>query len=372
MKYDCVVVGSGLAGVTSARLLAEQGYSVLIVEARKNIAGQCYDYKNKDGITIHKYGPHIFHTQKQYVWNFVNRFSDFSTYQHRVLSYSNGNYFKFPINRDTINDVFGLNLSNDEILPFLSSQAQNSTFDVSLMSYKDVVISQVGEKLYEMFFESYTRKQWDCNPSDLSPDLAGRIPVRLNTDDRYFCDPYQGIPLNGYTEMIQRILDHDNIQVLSGCDYFSIKDQVKHTKLLVYTGLLDRFFDYKYGKLQYRSVRIELKTFEINSYQPASVVNYPNDYDWTRITEFKKMTGDMIENKTTVCYEYPQSEGEPFYIVPTSDNLNKRSKYMQEVSLLEDTHECLFIGRLAEYKYYNMDQAIDVAMKKIKIWLEEQ
>ncbi|MCD7850864.1 MAG: UDP-galactopyranose mutase [Parabacteroides sp.] len=371
MKYDCVIVGAGLAGATSARLLAEAGLSVIVVEVKRHIAGQCYDYKDESGITIHKYGPHIFHTQKKEIWDFVNRFSEFSDYQHRVLSYAEGQYYKFPINRDTVNSLFGLNLKAEDVTPFFKKQVEIAKFDSSLKSFRDVVVSQVGERLYKVFFESYTRKQWSCNPADLSGSLAGRIPIRTNTDDRYFSDPYQGIPTKGYTAMVDNMLDHEKIHILSGCDYFSIKDQISFSNLIVYTGLLDRFFDYQYGHLQYRSVDIKLKTLDMQSYLPVAVVNYPNDYDWTRITEFKKLTGEDSLQKTVVCYEYPKAKGDPFYTVPTEDNLRKRILYMNEAEKLERSNNYLFIGRLAEYQYYNMDRVIEVAKNKIEKWLSK-
>lgn len=369
MRYDCVIIGAGLAGATSARLLAEKGFSVLVVEAKRHIAGQCYDYKDDSGITVHKYGPHIFHTTNKDIWNFVNRFSVFTDYQHRVQSYAEGQYYKFPINKDTINAVFGLNLSTEEISSFLKLQVDKADFNPSLESFRDVVVSQVGERLYQMFFESYTRKQWNCDPSDLSGSLAGRIPVRVNTDDRYFSDPYQGMPLSGYTAMVNNMLEHEKIHLLSGCDYFQVKDQLHFSKVLVYTGLLDRYFDYKYGELQYRSVDIKLKTFDRQSYLPVAVVNYPNDYDWTRITEFKKLTGEESIEKTTVCFEYPKEKGDPFYTVPTEENLQRRLQYMKDIERLEKSNNYLFIGRLAEYQYYNMDRVIEVAMNKIEKWL---
>lgn len=369
MKYDCVIVGAGLAGATSARLLAEAGFSVIVVEAKKHIAGQCYDYKDDSGITIHKYGPHIFHTQKKNVWDFVNRFSEFTDYQHRVLSYSEGQYYTFPINRDTINSVFGLNLKLEEVTSFLKQQVEKADFDPLLKSFRDVIVSQVGERLYKLFFESYTRKQWSCDPSDLSGSLAGRIPIRINTDDRYFSDSYQGMPARGYTAMVNSMLNHEKIHILSGCDYFSMKDQLDFSKVLVYTGQLDRFFDYRYGELQYRSVDIKLKTYDIQSYLPVAVVNYPNDYDWTRITEFKKLTGEDSLPKTTICYEYPKENGDPFYTVPTEENLQRRARYMTDVEMLEKTKKYLFIGRLAEYQYYNMDRVVEVVMHKVEGWL---
>jgi UDP-galactopyranose mutase len=218
-----------------------------------------------------------------------------------------------------------------------------------------------------LFFEKYTEKQWNCNPDELSSELAGRIPVRNNNDCRYFSDKYQGIPVNGYTAMINNMLEHENIHLLLGCDYMNIKDQFS-AKLLVYTGELDKFFDYRFGKLAYRSVKIAFRTYEQELFQPAPVVNYPNDYDYTRITEFKQMTGE-VSKKTTVCFEYPSADGLPFYTVPNKENQSLREQYMQEVAQLETTGNCLFIGRLAEYKYYNMDLAIESAIKRVEQWL---
>ncbi|MBO4738543.1 MAG: UDP-galactopyranose mutase [Bacteroidales bacterium] len=366
--YDIVVVGGGLSGVTAARLLAENGYKVLVVEQKKHLAGQIYDYKNDAGITIHQYGPHIFHTKIEKVWKFVNRFSGFSNFQHRVLSFANGNFINFPINRDTLNTVFGIHLSNNEVKDFLKKEVEKSTFNNPPKSFRDVIVSQVGQDLYSLFFEKYTQKQWNCNPDELSPDLAGRIPVRDNNDSRYFADKYQGMPVNGYTAMINNMIDHENISVLLGVDYHAIKNEI-HPKLLVYTGELDKFFDCKYGKLTYRSVRLDFQTLDQEQFQPAPVVNYPNDYDYTRITEFKQLTGEK-SSKTTICYEYPSAEGLPFYTMPNEENERLRVRYMQDVKDLENQGTHLFIGRLAEYKYYNMDLAIDSAINRVEQWLK--
>jgi len=368
--YGILVAGSGLSGVTCARILAEKGYKVLVVEKMKQVGGQIYDYKNEAGITIHRYGPHIFHTKQKHVWDFVNRFSSFSGYQHRVLSFADGDFVPFPINRDTINQVFGLNLSNSEIPAFLKEEVQKSTFNQADQSFRDAVVSQVGERLYQLFFEKYTRKQWNCEPETLSAEIAGRIPVRDTGDSRYFTDKYQGMPVHGYSAMIEKMLSHENINVLSGCDYFDIKDYFD-TELTVYTGKLDEFFNYKHGKLDYRSVEIDFQTFDKESFQPAPVVNYPNDYDYTRITEFKKMTGDS-SSKTTVCYEYPSEKGLPFYPVINAANLAIKAKYQEEKTQLEESRKFLFVGRLAEYKYYNMDAAIYSAFLNIEKWLKSK
>lgn len=363
MHYNAIIIGAGITGCTIARLLAEKGQKVLIIEKRRHLGGNCYDYKNEFNITIHKYGPHIFHTNNQTVWEFLNRFSSFNPYQHKVLSYINGDFIPFPINRNTLCKVFGTEIPITEIENLLKNEASRAVFNQPAQNFRDVVVSQVGEKLYEIFFKNYTLKQWNKNPEELSPEVANRIPVRKNRDDRYFTDKYQGIPSQGYTKMIENIVEHQNIAILLNTDYFEIKESL-NAELTIYTGELDKFFDYKFGKLEYRSLDIEFKTIDKEYFQPASVVNYPNDYNWTRITEFKYFL-DEPNPKTTLCFEYPKAEGEPYYVVLTKENIDKRKLYMDEVEKLEQTGQYLFSGRLAEYKYYNMDQAIENALQKI-------
>jgi len=362
--YRTLIVGSGLAGSTAARILAEAGYKVLVIERLKHVAGHCHDQKDENNITIHTYGPHIFHTNSKKVWDFVNRFTEFHYYQHRVLSYVEGKLVPFPINRDTISQIFGIELATYEVEEFLEKEVKKSRFNIPPKNFRDVVVSQVGERLYELFFKNYTIKQWGRDPEELFPDVARRIPIRTNRDDRYFSDKYQGIPKQGYTKMVEKMLDHPNIAVLLGVDYFEIKDELK-PKLTVYTGELDRFFDYVHGKLEYRSLRLEFKTLDVEYYQPFAVVNYPSDYDWTRITEYKRFLNEKSD-KTVVCFEYPLPEGEPYYIVMTADNMKKRELYMKEVEKIEKTGEFIFVGRLAEYRYYNMDQVIERTMEKVK------
>jgi UDP-galactopyranose mutase len=363
MNYDILIVGAGLAGSTAARLLAEKGEKVLVVEKHKHIAGHCHDYKDDNGITVHTYGPHIFHTKNKNVWYFVNRFTDFKFYQHKVLSYADGAFIPFPINRDTLCQVYGMNINSNEVRNFLEKEVQISEYNYPPKNFEDAVVSQVGERLYEMFFKNYTIKQWERDPKELSAEIAKRIPVRGNRDDRYFSDKYQGIPSKGYTKLVENMLDHENISILLGQDYFGIKDSIT-SKIIIYTGELDKFFDYEFGKLEYRSLELELKTIDKEFYQPVATVNYPNDYDWTRITEFKHFL-DEKSDKTTVCFEYPKAEGEPYYIVMTDDNMKKREQYMEKANELEKSGKYMFIGRLAEYKYYNMDQVIEETIKRI-------
>jgi len=366
--FDAIIIGAGLAGATAARILAEAGKRVLVIERYRHVAGHCHDYRNEHGITVHAHGPHIFHTNNRKVWDFVNRFTEFCYYQHKVLSYVEGKFVPFPINRDTICQIFGVDIPTYEVSDFLEREVKRSKFNTPPKNFRDVVVSQVGERLYELFFKNYTIKQWERDPEELLPEVAKRIPIRTNRDDRYFSDKYQGIPKRGYTRMVENMLNHENIAVMTGVDYFEVKDLFK-PELTVYTGELDRFFDYAFGKLEYRSLKLEMKTYDVEHYQPVAVVNYPNDYDWTRITEYKHFLNEKSD-KTTVCFEYPLASGEPYYIVMTGDNMEKREKYMREVSKLEVSGEYLFVGRLAEYKYYNMDEAIEVSMKKVLEWIK--
>lgn len=366
MKYDGLIIGAGIAGATSARVLAEQGKKILVIEKNDFIGGNCYDEMDSCGITFHKYGPHIFHTCNRNVWKFVNRFSGFRYYQHTVKSFVDGMYVTFPINRDTICELFGADITTDEVNSFLQSEVKSAKFQTPPSNFRDAIVSQVGERLYDKFFKNYTMKQWDTDPVNLSAEVAGRIPVRQNRDGRYFTDPYQGIPEKGYTNMIKNMLDHPNIDLKLGVDYFAEKNY--YTKnveysFVVYTGPLDQYFDYCYGTLQYRSVDFEFKTLPVKTYQPVSVVNYPNDYDFTRITEFKYLTGEESD-KTVICCEYPSSTGVPSYVVLTKENLDMREQYQKKAMELEFANKVYFIGRLAEYKYYNMDQVIAAVMEK--------
>jgi UDP-galactopyranose mutase len=363
MTSDVLVVGSGLAGATAARLMADKGKSVTVIEKRDHIGGNCFDYKNEADIFVHKYGPHIFHTNNKEVWDFANRFADFNTYSHKVLSYIEGEFVPFPINKETINKVFNVDIKVDEVKDFLKSEVEKSKFNNPPLNFEDAVISKCGERMYELFFKNYTAKQWDRDPKELMPEMANRIPVREDEEDRYFTDAYQGIPEEGYTKLIENMLSHENIKIVTGSDYFSIKDKV-NCDLVVYTGKLDEFFDYSFGELQYRSVFFEFKDFDMEYYQPASVINYPNDNAYTRITEFKYFK-DNNKNNTTICLEYPTEKGEPSYILMSEENKNKREQYMEKVKELEEQGRFVFLGRLAEYKYYNMDQVIGSVIEKL-------
>jgi UDP-galactopyranose mutase len=364
--YDVIVAGAGLAGATAANLLANRGLDVLLVEKRGHIAGNCFDDKNAHGITVQRYGPHIFHTNDAEVWRFVTGFGRFHPYEHRVLSRVDGRFVPFPINLDTVNAIFGLNLDETGLKAFFRAEVERSTFRQPAENFRDVVVSQVGERLYELFFKNYTIKQWQQDPEKLAPEVAQRIPVRFDRDDRYFQDKFQGIPAAGFTKLVEQMLDHPRVTVRLGQDYFDLKDR-PFAGVTVYTGKLDAFFGCRYGELGYRSVALRFEDLDREYYQPAAVVNYPNEHDWTRITEFKYFL-DEKAGKTTVLYEYPQAEGEPFYVTMTEDNIRKRDCYRREAEKLEATGKYLFLGRLAEYRYYNMDQVIMVTMERIRTW----
>lgn len=366
-KYDVLIVGAGLAGATAARLLAERGKSILILEQNSHVGGNCYDEMTSANITQHRYGPHIFHTNNRQVWSFVNRFSPFRLYQHRVLTYVDGQMLPFPINRDTLCQLYGLNLSVREVEAFLGDEVSRSEFKQPPQNFRDAVVAQVGEYLYEKFFANYTRKQWDTDPVELSAEIAGRIPIRSNRDDRYFTDIYQGMPEIGYTGMIETMLSHPLIDVQFSTDYFADRakwDETGRFDLTVYTGKLDAYFYSIYGPLNYRSVRFEFQTLPVEQYQPVAVVNYPNDYDFTRITEFKHMTGEGSKS-TVICLEYPSADGVPSYVVLNQENIGRRQAYLDHVRELESDGKIIFLGRLAEYRYYNMDQVIASVMAKI-------
>ena len=354
------VVGAGLAGATAARLLAESGHTVMVYEQRSHLGGNCFDEKTEEGITVQKYGPHIFHTNDKLAWDFCCRFTAFIPYQHRVLSYVDGQFVPFPINRDTICQLFGVQLSISEVEDFLKAETEKTLLPAEPTNFREAVIGQVGEYLYTKMFREYTRKQWQTEPDNLAVEIAGRIPVRFNRDNRYFTDKYQGIPQGGYTEMIRNMLDHPRIEMFLNKTY---KPDDEAQDFLVYTGRVDEYFGMKYGELNYRSVRFEFETHE-GVYQPVGVVNYPNDYDFTRITEFKHLTGEKSD-KTVILKEYPSSTGVPSYVVLDDKNEKLRDRYLHDVKNMEKEKKALFIGRLAEFKYYNMDQIVSTVLKRI-------
>lgn len=364
-QYDYIVAGAGFAGaVVAERLAAGLGKRVLVVDKRPHIAGNAYDYRNEHGILVHLYGPHIFHTQSEKVFNYLSHFTEWRPYEHRVLASVDGKLVPIPINIDTINQLYGLNLDAEGMEKFLAERVEAPE---EIKTSEDIVVSRVGRELYEKFFRNYTRKQWGVDPSELDSCVAGRIPVRFNHDDRYFADTFQAMPLEGYTKMFARMLSHPNITVMLSTDYREIVESYPDAKL-VYTGPVDEFFDYRFGKLPYRSLRFEHETHDKENFQPVGVVNYPNEHEYTRITEFKHLTGDQ-SSQTSVVYEYPSAEGEPYYPVPRPENAKLYELYRE---LADSTPNVYFCGRLANYKYFNMDQVVAQALHLYRNIAEEE
>src|SRR5215210_1020353 len=357
--YDYLIVGAGFAGSVLAERLASVGNKkILIIDKRNHIGGNAYDYFNEDGILVHKYGPHIFHTNSKEVFEYLSQFTSWRSYEHKVLASVDGQLVPIPINLNTINKLYGLNLSSADVEAFFEARAQKVT---QVKTSEDVVVSKVGRELYEKFFKSYTRKQWDLDPSELDASVTARVPTRTNKDDRYFTDTFQAMPCYGYTRMFEKMLSHPNIKIMLNTDYEEVMDEVKFRKL-IFTGPIDEFFNYKYGKLPYRSLRFKFETLETPQFQETGTINYPNDYGFTRITEFKHLTGQK-HDKTTLVYEYPEATGDPYYPVPRPENEILYKKYAAMANQLTNTY---FVGRLATYRYYNMDQVVAQALSTFK------
>jgi UDP-galactopyranose mutase len=357
--FDYLVVGAGFAGsVLAERLARGSGKRVLICDQRAHIGGNAYDEYDSAGVLVHRYGPHIFHTNSAEVFNYLSRFTDWRGYEHRVLASVEGQLLPMPINLDTINRLYGLNLDSTGVERYLASVAETRA---TVRTSEDVVLSRVGRDLYEKFFRNYTRKQWGLDPSELDAQVAARIPVRTNRDDRYFTDEYQAMPRRGFTRLFENLLDHPNISILLNTDYREIADEIPYRKM-IYTGPIDEFFDLRFGKLPYRSLQFRHETHDRERFQPAAVVNYPNEHDYTRITEFKYLTGQE-HRQTSIVYEFPKAEGDPYYPIPQAANA---AVYKQYRELAEATPGVRFVGRLATYRYYNMDQVIAQALTVYK------
>lgn len=359
-KYDYVVVGAGISGATVAQYFAERGKKILVFDKRSHLSGNCYDYYNEAGILVPAYGPHFFHTNSEKVWQYVSQFTDWIPYEHRVLSCVEGELVPIPVNIEAVNILFGLEIKTEkEMEEWLEKNREKIDNPVNS---EEVALTRVGRMLYEKMFKNYTKKHWGVWPKELLPSVMSRIPVRTNFDDRYFTDQYQFMPQTGYAELFKKMLNHPNITVEINTDYFSVRDKIKNFKKLFFTGRIDQFFDYKFGKLPYRSLRFEYETLEQEYYQKRAQINYPNDHVFTRITEPKHATGQK-HSLTTIIREYSESEGEPYYPFLTDKNIARYEKYRQAAKEAE-TQGIYFIGRLAEYKYLNMDQAFENCLKR--------
>jgi UDP-galactopyranose mutase len=353
--FDDLVVGAGFAGcVLAERLAAGLGKRVLLVDKRSHIGGNAYDHHDEHGVLIHRYGPHIFHTNSREVFAYLSRFTDWLPYQHRVRAWVDGRLVPIPINLDTINELYGTKFDAFQLGEFYKSVAEPRA---ELKTSEDVILNQVGRELYEKFFKNYTRKQWGLDPSELDAAVTARVPTRTNRDDRYFTDAYQTMPLHGYTRMFERMLAHPGIKIMLNTDYHEIEGSVLYDEVIC-TGPVDEYFDYRFGKLPYRSLRFQWETLNVAQAQPVAVINYPNDNLYTRVTEFKHLTGQQ-HPETTRVYEYPQADGDPYYPIPRAENAAIYKQYQQLADVTPGVH---FVGRLGTYKYYNMDQVVAQAL----------
>jgi UDP-galactopyranose mutase len=353
--FDYLIVGAGFAGsVLAERLARGLDKKVLVVERRAHIGGNAYDAHDEHGILVHRYGPHIFHTNSADIFGYLSRFTAWRQYQHQVRAWVDGRLVPIPINLDTLNELYGLRLTPDGMRDYLASVAVKRT---KIATSEDVVLATVGQELYEKFFRNYTRKQWGLDPSELDAQVTARVPVRFNRDNRYFTDRYQAMPARGYTHLFGNMLDHPNIKLLLNCDYREVQNEVE-CGAVIFTGQIDQYFNCCYGELPYRCLEFRHETHLQRQFQPVAVVNYPNEYAYTRVTEFKHLTG-QDHPATSIVYEYPCSQGDPYYPIPRADNHALYQRYHQ---LAAETPNVHFVGRLATYKYYNMDQVVGQAL----------
>jgi UDP-galactopyranose mutase len=354
--YDFLIIGAGFSGAVCAQKLAEAGKKVLLMDKRNHIGGNAYDEVDVNGFLIHPYGPHIFHTNSVKVFEYLSQFTEWHSYEHRVLAKIGDKHYPIPINRSTINKVFGLSLEPEQVQEFLDSKRVPKE---SIKTSEDVVLNSVGHELCELFFRGYTRKQWDMDLSELSAGVAARIPTRTNDDDRYFSDKYQVMPLHGYTKMFENMLNSPSIDIQLSTDYFQDRNAFQANKI-IYTGPIDAYYDFCFGPLPYRSLKFEHQYYEgIDQFQSVGTVNYPKEELFTRITEFKHLTGQNKQG-TSIVREYSQAVGDPYYPVPNPKNDDLYKKYQARA---EEDKNVFFVGRLAQYRYYNMDQAVAAALK---------
>lgn len=355
MTMNILVVGAGFAGCVIARELAHAGHDITIIDKRNHIAGNAYDSYDMHGVMIHNYGPHIFHTNSERIFQYLSQFTEWRPYEHKVLGVVDGVHYPFPINRDTINKLYNMDLNEEEAKDFFDRTREPRD---TIKTSEDVVLNSVGRDLYEKFFLHYTRKQWGVDPSQLKAGVAARIPVRTNTDDRYFTDEYQAMPLMGYTKMFESMLSHPNIEIQIDVDFNDVKPTYSDHHV-VYTGPIDEYFNYCFGHLPYRSLRFEHEHFpDTEQLQAVGTINYPSDNAYTRITEFKHLTGQKHTGTSTVT-EYPQADGDPYYPIPNDAN---EALFKQYEAAAKNEHNVTFVGRLAQYRYYNMDQVVGAAL----------
>ena len=353
--YDYLVVGAGFAGsVVTERLARGSGKRVLLVDKRPHVGGDAYDCYDEAGLLVHRYGPHVFHTSSAEVFAYLSQFTEWRDYEHRVRALVDGKLLPIPVNLDTVNGLYGLQLTAAELEAYLARVAEARP---RIRNSEDVVVSKVGRDLYEKLIRGHARKQWGRDPSELEPAVLAGIPTRTNRDDRCFTDSYQAMPRHGFTRLFERMLDHPLISLRLETDYREVARGASFREV-VYTGPVDEFFDFRFGKLPYRSLRFRHETLEAEHHQPVAVVQYPNEHDYIRVTEFKHLTG-QTHPRTSIVYEYPQADGHPCYPDPRPEGAATYRKYQM---LAEATPGVHFVGRLATYRYYDMDQVVGQAL----------
>ena len=383
IMFNYIIIGSGFAGsVIADRIANVLNQKVLIIEKRNHIGGNCYDYRDENNIIIHKYGPHIFHTDYKEVFDYLSNFTDWHIYHHRVLAFIDGRKVPIPFNLNTIYEIFPNTLAERIEKKLIDKYSYNSKVPIlELLREEDQELKFLANYVYDKVFVNYTVKQWGLKPQDIDPQVTARVPICISRDNRYFTDKYQVIPKEGYTKIFERMLNHPNIKIMLNTDCREvISIDFENEKIyfmgqefkgkLIFTGMIDELFNFKYGYLPYRSLDLRFETIEKEYYQEVAVVNYPNDYDFTRITEFKHIHPTKSE-KTTVLKEYPkvyQPERDiPYYPLFTKEAQELYNIYKEEVGKIESF---VLVGRLAEYRYYDMDdivkRALEVFEEKIR------
>jgi UDP-galactopyranose mutase len=357
--FDWLVVGAGFAGsVLAERLANRRNERVLVIDRRAHVGGNAHDRYNEAGILVHQYGPHIFHTNSRPIFDYLSRFTEWRPYEHRVLAAVDGQLLPIPINLDTINRLYGLSLTSEQLADWFAARAEVVQ---QVRSSEDVIVSRIGRELYRKFFQGYTRKQWGLDPAQLDKSVTARVPTRTTRDDRYFTDRFQFMPIQGYTAMFKQMLDHPNIHLMLGVDYHSVRREVRDARI-IFTGPVDEFFGHCFGRLPYRSLQFEHITLPKKWHQPVAVVNYPQTELYTRITEYKHLTGQE-HSQTSLTFEYPCDDGDPYYPVPRAENFETFKRYEKLSTTIPNVW---FVGRLATYRYYNMDQVVGQALSAFR------
>lgn len=365
-----LVVGAGISGATIARLIVENfNEKVVIIDKKNHIAGNCYDYRDKNGIMVHKYGSHIFHTSNEKAWSFISRFTDFNTYEHSVLGVIDGIRTHIPFNLNTLYDVFDIDKAQYLEDKLLKTYGYNIKVPIlEFQKQDDKELRELADFVYEKIFLHYTTKQWGVAPKAVDGAVTARVPVYISRDNRYFQDKYQGIPINGYTEVIKNIINHKNIELKLNTDF---KDITENFDRVFYTGAIDEFFDYELGELPYRSVYFELEEYDKEYYQENAVVNFPCSENYTRIHEYKYYLNDKSD-KTLIAKEFSEKfergKNERYYPIPKDENTELYNKYLKKAKSLDNVY---FLGRLGDYKYYDIDKAIIRAIEVFEILNKE-